>query len=334
MKRIQIQIIHFVMMAMLLTACVSEDNYADSPQGNFEQLWKTIDQKYCFFTYKHIDWDSVHTVYRKYITSDMNNDALFEVLGNMLSVLRDGHVNLVSTGNVARYWSWYQDYPYNFVEELKDKYLGNDYRIAGGMKYRILSDNIGYVYYGDFSTGVSHNNVNQMLSYFAVCNGIIIDVRNNGGGVLTYSSNIASHFTNNKVLTGYMEHKTGTGHDDFSSPYPIYLDPTDGIRWQKKVVVLTNRHCFSTTNDFVNSMRSLPLVTIMGDKTGGGAGLPFTSELPNGWTVRFSASPSFDADMNQIEFGIDPDVWVSLSASDQLNGIDTLIEAARSYLKQ
>ena len=88
----------------------------------------------------------------------------------------------------------------------------------------------------------------------------------------------------------YIRHKTGKGHNDFSEPYPIELEPSNSIRWQKKTVVLTNRRSYSATNDFVNQMSCLPNVTIMGDKTGGGSGMPFTSELPNGWTVRFSAS--------------------------------------------
>jgi C-terminal processing protease CtpA/Prc len=78
----------------------------------------------------------------------------------------------------------------------------------------------------------------------------------------------------------------------------------------------------------------MPKVTIMGDQTGGGSGMPFTSELPNGWGVRFSACPTYDAEMNQIEFGIEPDIAVALSAEDQAQGIDTIIEAARVYLNK
>ena len=52
--------------------------------------------------------------------------------------------------------------------------------------------------------------------------------------------------------------------------------------------------------------------TIIGDQTGGGSGLPFSSELPIGWSVRFSASPYYDARMKQIEFGIEPDIYVTL----------------------
>ena len=60
--------------------------------------------------------------------------------------------------------------------------------------------------------------------------------------------------------------------------------------------------------------------------------MPFSSELPNGWAVRFSASPSFDKDMQHIEFGIAPDIPCSLSEEDAAKGIDTLIEKAREIL--
>jgi Periplasmic protease len=313
---------------------VEEATFSNTPQGNFEELWKIIDEQYCFLDYKEIDWDAIHTKYQKRISADMTNEGLFEVLGDMLTELKDGHVNLYSANNVARYWKWYEDYPMNFNDSIQRNYLGNDYRIAAGIKYKILKDNIGYIYYESFSDGIGSGNLDEVLSYMAICDGLIIDVRNNGGGTITNASKLAERFTNEKVLTGYICHKTGTGHNDFSEPYPIYLEPSNSIRWQKKVVVLTNRRSFSATNDFVNSMRILPLVTIMGDKTGGGSGLPFTSELPNGWNVRYSSSPHFAADMSQIEWGIDPDIKVDITTSDFNKGIDTIIERARTFLKE
>lgn len=102
----------------------------------------------------------------------------------------------------------------------------------------------------------------------------------------------------------------------------------------KKVVVLTNRRSYSATNDFVNSMNQFPNVTLVGDKTGGGSGLPFSSEIPNGWSIRFSASPMFDPNMNQLEFGIDPDVKVDMKSEDMQRGKDTIIETACEILKK
>jgi len=85
---------------------------------------------------------------------------------------------------------------------------------------------------------------------------------------------------------------------------------------------------YSATNDFVNRMKLAPHATIVGDKTGGGGGLPLSSELPNGWLVRFSASPMFNSNKQHTEWGIDPDVQDSIKKSDEIKGIDTIIERA------
>nr|WP_297162085.1 S41 family peptidase [uncultured Dysgonomonas sp.] len=321
-----------LLLITLFSSCFHEEEYNNSKRDNFELLWKTLDQKYCFFNYKNIDWETVHTQYSDRISEDMSNDAFFDVMGEMLAELQDGHVNLIATHNVARYWKWFEDYPDNFDEKIQENYLGTDYLIASGMKYKILEDNIGYIYYSSFSSGIGEGNLDQIINRMSICNGIIIDIRNNGGGLLSNADKIAARFFNDKTLVGYIMHKKGTGHDDFSPPYPRYIEPSNRLRYQKKVVVLTNRRCYSSSNDFVNAMTYAPNVTIMGDKTGGGSGLPFSSELPNGWSVRFSSSPMVNANKEHIEFGIEPDIKVSMSKSDMARGIDTIIEAARNFL--
>lgn len=323
--------LYIYILLFLVSGCIREEQFDNSPKGNFEALWKIMDEGYCFFEYKDIDWDAVYRKYEPMITEDMSQDGLFEVLGNMLGELKDGHVNLYSASDMSRYWSWHEDYPRNFdILTIENRYLGNSYRIAGGMKYTILSDNIGYVYYEDFSRAVGEGNLDEMLAYFAPCNGLIFDVRDNGGGTLTYAERIAARFTNEKVHTGYIMHKTGPGHNQFSQPKPVYVEPSNRIRWQKPVAVLTNRSAYSTTNEFANIMRYMPNAVLIGDRTGGGAGLPFTSELPNGWGVRFSASPHLDAEKNHIEFGIEPDIKIDLTS---LTLHDDIIEEARKTLK-
>lgn len=32
----------------LLSSCIREEEVTNSPQGNFEALWKIIDEQYCF----------------------------------------------------------------------------------------------------------------------------------------------------------------------------------------------------------------------------------------------------------------------------------------------
>ena len=325
-------------LAPFLTSCVDVDEYDNTPQGNFEALWKIIDEHYCFLDYKQheygLDWNQVYAKYKVRVDGSMTTKQLFEVLTDMLSELRDGHVNLTAAHDYGRYWQWYENYPTNFSDTLLRRYMGTDYLIASGIEYRILDDNIGYIRYESFKDGIGEGNLNEALMHMALCRGLIIDIRNNGGGLLTNAEKLAARFCQEKTLVGYYQHKTGPGHSDFSSREARYLEPSSNLRWNKPAVVLTNRHVFSAANEFAVYMKTLPLVRLVGDHTGGGAGMPFSSSLPNGWLVRFSAVPMYDAQGQSTEFGIDPDYNVQQTDADFARGRDTLIEFARQLLAQ
>ncbi len=329
----------YLILIACLTSCITEEQQPMNPKGSFEALWKIVDEHYCFFDYKQkeygLDWNAVHQKYAKqFENGKLTSHQTYELLTSMLSELRDGHVNLTTAFDFGRYWSWHEDYPKNFSDTLQRNYLGTDYRISSALKYKILDDNIGYIYYSSFNDGIGEGNLDAVLLELATCNALIIDVRNNGGGQLTRAEQLAARFTNEEISVGYIQHKTGKGHNDFSDMQEQRLKPSSGIRWQKKVAVLTNRSVFSAANEFVKYMKCCPRAIVIGDKTGGGAGMPFSSELPNGWSVRLSACPIYDKDKHSTEFGIDPDIKVDISSEDYQKGIDTIIETARRSLAE
>ncbi len=334
---------HFRLFLLLLLpflqSCITEDLPADTRHGNFEALWQTLDRHYCFFEEKNeaygLDWNEVHARYAPRISENMTNRQFFEVLAKMTYELRDGHVNLYAAHDVARYGRWFDDYPANFSDSLERKYLGRseEYRIASGLKYRVLSDNIGYIRCASFENTFGDGNLQEMMVSLALCDGLIVDVRDNGGGMLTAAEKLASLFVNETCTGGYIRHKTGPGHQEFSEPRPIRISPFQGLRWQKPVAILTNRRTYSAANSFVMYLKGLPEVTVVGDRTGGGAGMPFSSELPGGWAVRFSACPMSDRTDRSTETGIDPDVKTDITAADYARSIDTIIETARQLLR-
>lgn len=323
-----------LLMAIAFTSCITEDVEDNTRMGNFNALWSTLDHHYCFFDYKReyygLDWNNVREKYRPMISEQMTNAQLFEVLSQMTYELKDGHVNLIAAHNVSRYGEWFDNYPMNQSDSLERIYLGRseDYRMAAGLKYRVMKNNVGYVRCSTFEVLFGDGNLQEVLRYLATCDRLIIDVRSNGGGLLTAAEKLASLFVNEETVGGYICHKTGTGHNDFSSAEPIKLKPFVGLRWQKPICVLTNRRTYSAANSFVMFVKGLPNVTVIGDRTGGGAGMPFSSELPNGWSIRFSACPMFDRKMQQTEMGIDPDVKVDITSDDYQRGVDTILEEA------
>ena len=331
-----------LLLVLLLTLSCRDRNEFEpySVQDNFDLLWSILDERYCFFEMKEVDWDEVRVRYQNELRElasrgdaeggGISRDDFFDLLASMLNELKDGHVNLSSAFDVSRYEAWFDDYPDNFDYDIvRDNYLTKKHRIAAGFRYNILVPrNIGYVYYGNFSSPVGEGNIEEVFYKFKDCDGLIIDVRNNGGGNLSYVEAITSRFAKQRTLVGYTSYKTGKGHNDFSEPRAVYIEPTRYTVYNKPVVVLTNRRCYSATNDFVNRMRYLPQVVVMGDKTGGGGGFPFSSELPIGWGVRFSSAATFDCDMNHIEEGVEPHIYVATQPDDAAQGIDTIIEAA------
>lgn len=332
------KLLYIFCLIPLFISCVDEEEFADTPQGNMEALWKIIDEHYCFLDYKQqeygLDWDAVHQKYKERVKGSLTRKQQFEVLCDMLGELRDGHVNLSAAHDIGRYWSWFEDYPTNFSDTLIRRYMGTDYQIASGISYKILDDNIGYIRYESFSDPIGEGNLNEALSHMILCRGLIIDIRSNGGGMLTNAEKLAARFCQEKTLVGYYQHKTGPGHQDFSDKEARYLEPSANVRWNKPAVVLTNRRVYSAANEFAVYMKTLPNVRLVGDHTGGGAGMPFTSSLPCGWTVRFSAVPMYDAQEESTEFGIEPDYNVQQTDEDFARGEDTLIEFARQLLVQ
>lgn len=318
---------------ILLSSCIDEVN-PYSKQENFDMLWRTLDERYCFHSYKGIDWNEVKERYRPALDTCQTQEQLFRLFGDMVGELKDGHVNLYSHFDVARYWKWFEEYPENYYDDITRRYLGKDYRITGGLRYTLLSDSVGYIRYASFAGGVSNSGLSAIFNHFANSPGLIIDVRHNGGGSLSYADLMIQRFMDEKRTIGYIQHKTGKGHDHFSTPKAISLSPYGGNNWKKPVIVLCNRNSYSATNYFVMVMRQLPNVLIVGDRTGGGSGLPFSSELPIGWSLRFSASPILNEIGEHTEFGIDPDLHVAFTDNDRIERRDPFIESAINLLRK
>lgn len=57
-------------------------------------MWSILDEHYCFFAEKQVDWNEVHARYSQRISPSMTREELFAVCSEMLAELKDGHTNL------------------------------------------------------------------------------------------------------------------------------------------------------------------------------------------------------------------------------------------------
>lgn len=341
MRYIKPSILAIALLAVCMTAltsCRHQDEFADDAYGNFDALWTILDEHYCYFESKDIDWAEIGRRYRQEIHPEITVNEYFDLCSRMLNELKDGHVNLISNFNQSYYREWWTAYPQDFnLRTLEEYYLKFDYRTTSGIIYKVLDGDIGYLYYPSFSYTVGETSLDYILSWFKDCRGLIIDVRNNGGGNMTNINAFVGRFIHEEIVGGYIRHKTGRGHNDFSEPYPVKYKPAspDRVHWDKPIAVLTNRSTYSASNDFVSVMKALPQVTVIGARTGGGGGMPFTYEMPIGWSVRLSTSPVTDAQDNSVEDGIAPTEGFELhSWGDELaKGYDAILSRAIEFMQ-
>jgi len=314
-----------------------DEQKSNTAQNNFDLLWQIFDERYCFFEEKKIDWNRMYDKHWNEVLRHARNDdplseGLFNEMWFMLEELRDGHVSLENGYNTRTYSGWHSPYPENlnssFIRAYRDSDLKTKY-LKNGMSISVLPESIGYIRCPSFSDKFNRDDLDNAMVKFKGVKGVIIDVRNNGGGLVSEAYMLASRFTREKTHVGYVRYKIGKGHNDFSDYFARYVEPDGAHPFYGKVAVITNRKVYSAANLFVSIMNNLSQVCIMGDKTGGGGGVPISSELYNGWTVKLSTNPVFDVFKRSIESGIEPDQSIELSKDAKT---DNIIEAAKTWI--
>ena len=305
-----------------------KDLASSSPQDNLDYLWKQCDEKYSYFDLKKVNWDSVKTVYNAKVYEGMSDDSLFKVLGGMLNELQDGHVNLRSSFNVSFFpvQRLGQD---NFDWRIiQDNYLEENYYISGPFRHSFIENGeIGYLRFASFTGGVNSSNLDFALSRYRNTKGLILDLRENGGGAVSDVFGLLSRFIDKKTLTNYSRLKSGPGHNEFGSSEPVYVESHSGTKYLKKVVVLIDRGTYSAGSFTSLATKEIENMILIGDTTGGGLGLPNGGQLPNGWLYRFSITQALTTNQDEsYENGVPPDIVQLFDWNDRAK--DELIERA------
>jgi C-terminal processing protease CtpA/Prc len=195
-----------------------------------------------------------------------------------------------------------------------------------------------YVNYRSFSDEVKETSMDYICKKANTKKGMILDLRQNGGGSVANIYNIAQRFIDKKVYAGLEFNKIGPKPTDLKQDSLIlkpYKTDSSFFKYSEKpIVVLTNRGCYSATNFFAMMAKEIPNVTVIGGKTGGGGGVPSTTELSNGWTLRVSSSVTLDIKGNNIEGGVDPDIQVDITLGDRNQNKDSILDAALKFIRK
>jgi C-terminal processing protease CtpA/Prc len=167
--------------------------------------------------------------------------------------------------------------------------------------------------------------------------GLIIDMRQNGGGSGFLADQMAAYFFNEPLVlgnSGIYDESIGDFFFDERTIDRFYLPPEE-LRYNGEVAVLVGPNCNSACEFFAYDMSVEGRAAIVGQyPTGGLGGGVEDFAMPEGQYVRFTVARAVDADGNiHIEgVGVPPTVQVPVTEATLFSGGDPILEAAIEHL--
>jgi len=325
------------------------------PEKNFEALWKTFHRRYPFFQLRNVDWCKQYEIYRPRISSAMSDEALFEVLCEMLDPLDDGHVDITARlGQRKVKTRFTAEKEPRFYRELTEMQIKRLFKVArstltanGFGPYRktkawmiryCRSRDCGYMRILELE-GVSKKRVSMALDKisrdFPNLKGFIIDIRDNPGGEDSIALMIGNRFADRMRVAFHRRSKIGPGAEDFTPLRTWQLTPQGNVQFTCPIILLTCDAVFSGAECFALALRELPHVTILGEHTNGIFSYQLEKKLPNGWHYSLSYQEYLSADMVCYEGrGVPADIELLNTKADLDAGVDPLIIRALEILSQ
>jgi len=338
------QVYYIITIALtFLTSCqkvLLPEVSTNTPITNFEEMWKGYDKYYGLFETHHINWDSLYQANRPLVNNNMNETQLYDVLCRLIKPLNDPHVFLQPTSqHLPRYESSVffrenkvqQDFS---IELIKNNYLPQLITIDDQLHFGVLPGNIGYLHFGEFGMPVSFYKMqlDKILDSLKDTKGLIIDIRNHGGGDDEVSRYVAGRFAKESKLFMTVRKRNGPKHTDFTDPQSWYVQP-EGNPYTRPIVLMTTRWTTSAGETFTWAMNTQSYVTQIGDTTAGGFTDLISRELPNGWLYFTGVGDYRNAEGKSEEgIGVAPVKRIVNTEEDIQNGKDEVLEEAMRML--
>ena len=324
----------FLVTILAVSACGREPTVPETRAEMFDVFWSTFDREYSYFEYKHIDWDSLRTVFRQRAVAATSEAALVsQVLKPMVAPLRDVHVTFIGADGTTQR-SFAQTASVNWNASAWQAFTLKCGLVRPKQTLGYCTDSgIAYVFVGSWNSNFfTTADLDAIIDRFRDAPGMIIDVRSNGGGSDALALALAGRFATGPTTVGYVRFRDGPRHDNFGEEITRRISTRGSFQFLRPVVVLAGRGVYSSSETFVSAMRELPNVTVMGDTTGGGSGNPAQYVL-RAWKYTVSRWIEWTADRRIIEWnGIPPDTVVRWDQGEVAAGRDPVIAAALAYL--
>ena len=211
------------------------------------------------------------------------------------------------------------------------------FRTPPEINSRVLPSGLGYVRFSNFLGGLE-NGILAAIDRMKDTPGMIVDLRNNGGGSLATSSTLISKFLSEPEKGARVLTRTG-------KPITVAFIPVIKLEtelkgsqenaYAKPLVLLTNENSASASEIFSSTLQDLGRAAVIGQRTCGCLlGYLGYADLPGGGQLAYSEIGFVSPKGKRIEGeGVAPDIEIKLTREDILLNRDRTLEAAEALLK-
>ena len=212
------------------------------------------------------------------------------------------------------------------------------FRTPPELTQRVLPSGFGYVRFSNFVSNLE-SGILQAITSMKDGPGMIVDLRNNGGGSGDMASTLVTKFLSETHKAGRILTRTG-------KPVTIAFIPLMKLEpefkgdkesaYTKPLVILTNEISASASEMFAGALQDIGRATIIGQRTCGCLlGYLGYADLPGGGQLAYSEIGFASSKGKRVEgVGVKPDIEIQPAREDFLFNRDRVLEAAETFLHQ
>ncbi|OEZ97794.1 S41 family peptidase [Duganella phyllosphaerae] len=213
--------------------------------------------------------------------------------------------------------------------------------VPPGGGFKMLDGGIAYIALDQFADDGDMKAFEAALPQILAAQGLIIDVRRNGGGNGAYAVQVLSHLTRSPIKfmdsmtrnDNVIERAQGNPMIDWSRRSYESRQPQQQV-FDGRVAVLTGVDTLSAAEDFTAMFRIMKRGIVVGETTGGSTGQPLSLSLPGGGWARICVKRDVYPDGSTfVGKGIAPDLEAPQTVADLRAGRDLALERAAAVLR-
>ena len=198
-------------------------------------------------------------------------------------------------------------------------------------EWRLLPGNIGYMHFDLFVGEDIVDEFDAALDALRGTRGLILDVRDNGGGNTDIAEPIMGRFISHRTQYAWMTKRDGAG---LSERWREMVRSRGPWTYTQPIVVIVNHWSASMAEGFAMGLNGMKRATIVGTRMAGmGSGVEHP-EMPNcGIVFQVSTAPVYQVS-GAPRSDFRPDVQVRLDSPEALVAADPILDAGIAELEK